>query len=235
MNPRQRRGLLLIALIVVGAVAVFIAVSGYVADINARVGPVGTMVRLTTDVDAYEPLPAEALEVVEVPDQWRPPLALTSVSEVAGRVPAVPLPALTVLEEGDLIPPPTVQEGMRELAILVDAETGVAGKIDEGDVVDIVATREGQEAQPPSAEIVIERAQILSIGTPVVNEEITPSGQFQSGEVVPITFMLEPDDVLRLAWIESFATSVRLALRSPTDDEGLAPPQRVYQPAGVTS
>lgn len=229
MNPRQRRGVLLIGVSVVGAVAVFLSVSNYVADVRSQVGPAAPVVRLTTDVDAFTPLPPDALEVVTVPERWRPPNALDAVLDVGQRVASTPLPRGTVLQDGMLVEPATIAEGQRELAILVDAETGVAGKIQAGSLVDIIATRENAEG-PPSAEIVIEAARIVSVGTPTTTARESVTGAFAEGQVVPVTFSLAPDDLLRLAWIESFATTVRLALRAPLDEQLLEPEQRVYQP-----
>ncbi|MEE8602155.1 Flp pilus assembly protein CpaB [Euzebya tangerina] len=224
---------------IVGAIAVFVSVSGFVADVRQQVGPMTTVVRLTTDVPAFAPIPPDAVEVLEVPVLWQPPLAIESPDEMAGLVPGLALPVGSVLEESDLQPPPAVQEGMRQIAITVDAETGVAGEIGVGDVVDIIATRQGFAGQNPSAEIAIEAAQILSIGTP--RPDVPDAGLIeQAGQellpdfgnnVVPVTFNLPTSDVLRLAYVESFATSVRLALRSPTDFSQLATPDRIYAPS----
>ena len=231
MNPRQRRGALLIGVSIVGALAVFMALTGYVTEVNAQVGPLTPSVRLVVDVPPFTAVTEDMVEVVETPERWRSVTAAGSPSEVVGLVSPTRLPAGTVLQDGMLQVPPTVAQGMRELAILVDAETGVAGKIDVGDVVDIVATRQGDGDRPPRAEVVIEAVEILSIGTPTGNaDDAVLAGDFVSGNRVPVTFALPPDDILRLAWVESFAETVRLALRSPLDPTSLPPEQRVYQP-----
>ena len=231
MNPRQRRGVLLIGLSIVGAVAVFFAISGFVADVQRQVGPMETVVRLTTDVEGFQPIPEESMEVVEVPTRWKPPLAVGSTAELQGLVAGGDLPAGTLVEAGDLTDPPSITNGQRQIAILVDAETGVAGNIGVGDAVDIIATRQGLENEPARAEIAIQGATILSIGTPRVEDGADPStGAFAANEVVPITFVLPTSDVLRLAYVESFSTTVRLALRSPLDDGSLDPQERVYAP-----
>lgn len=234
MNPRQRRGVLLMALAGIGAVAVFLAVSGFVADVQSQVGPMDRVVRLTTDVTAFQPIGEASIEVVEMPQRWKPPLAVTSPNELGGLVAVSDLPAGTLLEAGDLTAPPSVEEGQRQMAINVDAETGVAGNIGVGDIVDIVATRQGLEGEAPRAEIAIEAAEILSIGVPQVAEGVDPAtGAFATNEVVPVTFMLPTADVLRLAYVESFGTNVRLALRSPSDDSLLEAPERVYAPTAT--
>ena len=52
MNPRQRRGVLLLILAALGAIGVFAAVSSYVADVREQVTPTTTALRLTRDVPA---------------------------------------------------------------------------------------------------------------------------------------------------------------------------------------
>jgi pilus assembly protein CpaB len=237
MNPRQRRGVLLVVLSTIGAVAVFLSVSGFVADVQRQVGPLEQVVRLTTDVVAFQPIDPASVEVLEMPARWRPPLSVTTLGELDGVVPVADLPAGTLLQSGDLTAPPAIGPGERQIAILVDAETGVAGNIGVGDVVDVVATRQGLEGEPARAEIAIEAARILSIGTPQADEGVDPAtGAFATGQVVPITFVLQTDDVLRLAYVESFATNVRLALRSPVDDSPpLALPERVFAPTSAQS
>jgi pilus assembly protein CpaB len=233
MNPRQRRGLLLIAVAIVGAIGVFVSVANYVADVQAQVGPLGTVVRLTKEARSYQPVTDDMIEQVAVPERWRPRNALVSSLELEGRVPASTLPAGTVLQEGLLIDPPQLEDGERELAILVDAETGVAGKIGRGSIVDIFATFPGTDQELAHASIVVESAEILDVGTPTAapTQESDGAGGFAEGEVVPVTFALSVDESLRLAYIESFATNVRLALRAPDDDA--EPSQRLYQPDGV--
>lgn len=230
MNPRQRRGALLIGASMAGALAVFLALTSYVGQVRAQVGPMAPTVRLVADLPPFTPVADAMIEVVDAPERWRPAIAVGSPSQVIGRVAATQLPAGTVLQQGMLRPPPSLERGLRELAILVDAETGVAGKIDVGSIVDIVATRRAEGEQPPRAEVVIEAVEILSIGTAAPAADQTLSGDFVSGNRVPVTFALPPDDILRLAWIESFAETVRLALRSPLDPTRLPPEQRVYQP-----
>ena len=64
MNPRQRRGALLLILAIAGAVAVFISVSSYVAEVRRETGPKLVVLQLNTDVEAFQPLPAESVEQV---------------------------------------------------------------------------------------------------------------------------------------------------------------------------
>jgi pilus assembly protein CpaB len=201
----------------------------YVAGVQSQVGPLVSVLRLAEDAPPYFPITEDMVEQVTVPARWSPTNALSSPLDLAGQVPTVSLPSGTVLQQGMLIDPPALEEGQLELAILVDAETGVAGRIGRGSIVDILATFPGSDQVPASANIVIEEAEILEVGIPREATEEEESG-FAAGQVVPVTFALSRDETLRLTFIESYATEVRLALRAPTDDRNLDSNQRTYQP-----
>lgn len=235
MNPRQRRGILLIGVALVGAVAVFVMVGRYVSDVRTQLGPLVTVVAAAEDLPPFAtPEPAD-LVVAEVPQRWLPPHSYTDPSQLTELVAAADIPAGTVLTEGMFLDRPSIGPGEREIAILVDAETGVGGKLTSGAVVDILATFEGTEEDPASVRIVVQRAEIIEVGSPV---DVTESGAerrsvgFGSSERLPVTFRLSVEDARTLAYVESFATSVRLALRSPVDDEILPGGIAVYIPRG---
>lgn len=232
MNRRQRRGVVLIAVAVIGAAAAFVSVANYVAEVERQVGPLTTVIRLIQDAPPYQEVTQDMVEQVEVPVRWRPANALASTLELEGRVPTVTLPAGTLLQQGLLVDPPQLREGQREVAIMVDAETGVAGKINRGSVVDIYATFAQSDLAGAHVSIVVENAQIIDVGTRTTTSETDATGGFSQGEVVPVTFALTVEESLRLTYIESFASNVRLVLRAPNDDERSRPSRRVYEPDG---
>jgi Flp pilus assembly protein CpaB len=224
VNPRQRRGILLIAIAVVGAVGVFIAVSNYLADVRTQLGPMVSVVVSTEDLPPLARPADGQLATVEMPRRWLPPNALQNPDQIGDRITATVIPANTILSEGMFTVGPDIEAGQREIAIMVDVETGVGGKIVSGSVVDIFATFAGddQTGQPPSARIVVQRAMVIDVGSPVDVPEGAPgpgSVGFGSGQRVPVTFQLSIQDAARLVYVESFATSVRLALRAPLDSE----------------
>lgn len=232
MNPRQRRGAILIALAVVGAVGVFVAVASYVSDVESRLGPMATVLELRRPVPAYQAIPADAVAEVEIPRRWAPTTAIPTPVELAGVVAAADLPAGSLLQRGMIRPAPRIEQGEREIAILVDAETGVAGKIRPGDAVDIYATFPATQDRPPTSQIAVERATIIGVGRPETQQSRDEG--FAADEVVPVTFALTVDESLRLTYIESFADNVRLALRAPTDDRAIPADELVYE-AELTS
>lgn len=230
MNPRQRRGVLLVGLAIVGALAVFVSVVNYVSEVQSRVGPMTSVLRLATDAAPYAEMTADMVERVELPERWSLDNALTDPVELTGLVTPVGLPVGTVLQQGMLVEPPSLRPGERETAILVDAETGVAGKIGRGSIVDVFATFPSEDEVPAQAVIMVENARILDVGVPASTAEPNPTGGFSEGQVVPVTFALSPSESLSLAYVRSFAANVTLALRAPLDEGTTGATQRSYRP-----
>ena len=234
MNPKQRRGVVLMVLSVLGGIAVFMPVTNYVSNVRSQVEPLTSVLWLTEDVPIQQPIPQAAIEERMVPRRWVPAAALRSQSELEGLVAASPLTSGSILQDGMVRERPELEIGDRELAILVDAETGVAGKVRPGDLVDIYATFPGSGEQAPRSEIVVAAARVIEVGTVRVEADETPSGGFGESRVVPVTFALSVEDSLILTYVESFATTVRLGLLAPGDDQPLPSHERMFQlPSGV--
>ena len=228
MNPRRRRGVLLLTLAAMGAVVVLASVSSYVADVNARVGPTTGVLRLRQDAGAFRPVTPGMVEVVEVPERWVPPAAMRAEQEMLGLVAGTNLPRGAILQQGMLVPAPRLAPGQREIAILVDAETGVAGKIGPDSIVDIYATFEGDAKGGSRSQVIVARARIIDVGVPEAVSGEDGRGGFGEGKVVPVTFALSVQDALVLTYAESFATKVRLALVGGGDGSVPPPDQRTF-------
>jgi pilus assembly protein CpaB len=229
VNPRQRRGLLLIAVAALGLVVVFVLIAGYVSDVRGEVDPKVRLLALAKPVEAYQAIKDDMVKTVEMPARWAPPSALRDPGQLVGTVAAANLSADSLLEKDMLVAPPQLAPGQRELAILVDAETGVAGKIGPDSVVDIVATYPASQRKAPESRVVVSNARIIEVGVPrlkggrgVREQSADPS------QVVPVTFALSPEQVLLVSYAESNATEVRLALQRAGDQTELTPSQRSY-------
>lgn len=220
MNPRQRRGVLLLVLAAVGAIGVFVAVSSYVASVREQVTPTTSALRLKRDVPPQASITRDSYDSVEIPRRWAPRGALLQESDLAGQVAAAELTRGAFLQRGMVEPEPQLAPGQRELAILVDAETGVAGKVGPGSIVDINATFGGAGGQQvPESQIVVNNARVIEVGQPRVEGADPRDGaQADPKQVVPITFALSVRDTLILTYAESFAQEVRLALVRKGDD-----------------
>lgn len=230
MNPRQRRGALLIGAAAIGALAVFFTVLSYVGGVSDQVGNTRTALELARPVSAFEPVTEDMVREVQVPARWLPDAALGSVAEVANLVAAADLPEGALLQRGMVRDRPGIQTGNREIAILVDARTGVAGKVRPGDRVDLIATMQAEETAP-RAEVIVSDALLIDVGTPGdARDNDQDSADFgEPQQLVPVTFALSVQDALKVSYAESFATELRLALRGGGDDSVVPESERVFE------
>jgi pilus assembly protein CpaB len=197
MNPRQRRGLLLLVLSGLGLLAVFVLIASYVADVRTEVDPKIKLLALAKPVKAYQSLDDSDVTEVTMPKRWAPKTALRSKAQLIGLV----------------------------------AETGVAGKIGPGAVVDIVGTFQGDPDRgvKPKSTVVVPAARIIDVGqTQVQGSKQVQQADADPKEVVPVTFALTPKQQLQVTEAESFADEVRLALRRPGDLTPLKKSERTY-------
>jgi pilus assembly protein CpaB len=224
MNSRQRRGAVLLVVSVVCAVAAFAGVVAVVSDARSQVGQKTTAYELTTDVPAYTPLDSSKVRRISVPERWLPATALSDPGSFEGKIAAVPLKKGSLLQSGMVAAKPRLKPGQMEIAIMIDAETGVAGKITPGARVNIFATFAGRtDTQADVSRIIVTDAQVLDVGEIRAFDKSDDNSQRVSEEGVPITFALDAEDAQRVAYAESFAEHVRLALVAPGDTA--APPQ----------
>ena len=228
MNPRQRRGVLLMAVAALGALVVFVSVLSYVADVRREVGDLGTALRLSRDVPAFGVVDQTAFETVQVPRRWMPDTALGDPRETVGLVAGTALSAGSYLQRGMLVEQPALAQGQREIAILIDAETGVAGKVRGGSVVDIYATFAGDPTagQATRSDIIVTNALVLQVGQPAAGGG---DEGFADQEVVPVTFALSVEESLALTYAESFAEHVRLAIVGGGDRTPLPEGDRSFE------
>jgi pilus assembly protein CpaB len=131
-----------------------------------------------------------------------------------------------------LIRPPELAPGQREVAILVDAETGVAGKIGPNSIVDIVGTFEGNDQRGirPYSAVVVPGARIIDVGQPKLEggRGVERQAEADPKQVVPVTFALTPKQQLRVTYAESFAQETRLALLRPGETTPLKKNEQTY-------
>jgi pilus assembly protein CpaB len=235
MNARQRRGVLLLSISVLCALGVFAGVLTLVRDVESKVGPETTAYRLTRDLPAHEPLSADQFEQISIPERWLPDTAVTDLGALRGKVAGNALHKGALLQRGMMADRPELEPGEQEIAIMIDAATGVAGKIRPGDHVNIYATfsgdRTGEKSQPAQAKVIVDDARVIDVGKLTPFSKDSDERRRTDREGVPITFALQTLDAQRVAYAESFAEHVRLALVAP----GSAPvpdDRRTYTLAG---
>jgi pilus assembly protein CpaB len=210
---------LLLALAAAGLLGVFALVANYVSDVDTQVGPKVSVLVLSKDAKKNQAISDDMLQEKQIPRRWAPKSALDR-AQIVGLVASSDLARNSILQEGMLVSPPQLSENEREVALLVDASTGVAGQIEQGSRVDIIAAFPGDQdaSRPNRSVVVVAGARVLNVGTP----RLKSSGGVQDGnapadptQVLPVTFALTKGQELQVSYAQSFAQDVRLALIPP--------------------
>lgn len=232
MNSRQRRGAVLLVISVLCAVGAFAGVLAVVSDARSQVGPKVTAYELAADVPAYRLLGTSDVRRISVPERWLPDTAVRDLGQLQGKMAAVPLKKGSLLQSDMVADRPRLKPGQMEIAIMIDAETGVAGKITPGARVNIFATfAPRKDTDPEVSKIIVSGAQVIDVGEIKAFDKNQDATRVSS-QGVPITFALDAEDAQRVAFAESFARHVRLALVAPGDTGGLPESERTYTLAG---
>jgi len=231
VNPRQRRGLLLLAVSALGLLGVFVLVAQYVAGVREEVDPKVQLLALARPVAENQEVTPDMIKTVQMPVRWAPRTAMRSSDDLLGLVAGSDLTANSLIQKGMLVAPPDLAPGQREVAVLVNAETGVAGKIGPGDLVDVVASYPPTERRAAQSRVVVPGARIVEVGQVRLQGagNLREQQNEEPGQVVPITFALTPEEVLVVNYAEQNATEVRLSLLRAGEESELTARQRTYQ------
>ncbi|MDT0342365.1 Flp pilus assembly protein CpaB [Streptomyces litchfieldiae] len=230
MNARQRRGILLLLVSVLLAVGAFAGVLAVINDVESKVGPERTAYELAEDIEPYQEVTADQLREVSIPERYIPDSAVTDLAQIEDQVAVGPLTEGSLLQDDMLSDRPELDPGQQEIAVMIDASTGVAGKIYPGASINMYAAfrvREGEGDQAQETEVVqlmVNNAEVIEVGdlTEVEDEDSNAT------EAVPITFALDNTDAQRVTFAEAFAEQVRLALVAPGDEEEIPADERTY-------
>ncbi|MFD5101004.1 Flp pilus assembly protein CpaB [Streptomyces albidochromogenes] len=229
MNSRQRRGVILLLLSVLCAFGAFAGVLSVISDVNSKVGPEVSAYRLKNDVAPYKQLDSGQFERISMPKRWLSANAVTDIAEVRGKIAVTQLQKGSLLQSDMIVRKPELGSGEQEIAIMIDAATGVAGKINPGSRVNIFATFEGEdEGQPDKSQVIVSGARVLDVGKITALEPGNNDRSRRAKDAVPITFALNTLDAQRVAYAESFAEHVRLALVADGSDTTISPRDREY-------
>ncbi|MGI5137363.1 Flp pilus assembly protein CpaB [Streptomyces sp. CA-106110] len=231
MNSRQRRGVILLVLSALAAVGAFAGVLSVIRDVNSKVGPEVTAYRLKSDIAPYKELTADQFEQIAMPRRWLSATAVTSLTQIRGKIAVTRLEKGSLLQTDMIVDRPELQPGQQEIAIMIDASTGVAGKIDPGSRVNIYATfKAANEKSKDESKVIVTNARVLDVGklTALEPGQSSDERRRNATEAVPITFALDTADAQRVAYAESFAEHVRLALVAGGTQTAVAPGDRTY-------
>ncbi|MEU0007115.1 Flp pilus assembly protein CpaB [Streptomyces sp. NPDC006314] len=230
MNSRQRRGVIILILSALCALGAFAGVLSVVRDVNSKVGPEVTAYRVKSEVKPYTALSTGQFEKIKMPERWLSGNAVTDLRQIQGKIAVTTLRSGSLLQTDMIVDQPALQPGQQEVAIMIDAATGVAGKITPGSRVNVYATFEGEkEGDPDQSKIIVTHARVLDVGHITALDPDDSKSRQQPTEAVPITFALSTLDAQRITYAESFAQRVRLALVAPGGETGVPDKDRTYE------
>lgn len=238
MNPKQRRGAITLIVAAIGAIAVFLGVVAYVGSVSAEVGPRVTVYRAAEDIGTFQTIDPEGdVEEVDLPQKYVTEQMITSLDQLAGQKARAAITAGAIIQSDSLTPVSALEDGEREITINFDSAQGINGRVQPGDVVDVVAAfakeRDDQgatdyrRADVPYnvAGMLVTNAEVIAVGQPIPVGELggaAAAGQAAVegvAEVVAVTFAVPVEDATRLSYGEAFAVSMRL-MRSGNNETG---------------
>ena len=209
MNPRQRRGVIYMLLAGLIAVVLFFVAVSYVSSVNAKVSPTTRVFRADHDLTAYSVIKEDDLEAVSVPEKWTASQAEDDLTALVGRRVAFNVASGTYVSNDMVLPASALNEDEREIALTVDAKTGIAGRVRSGDFVDVYATF-GDTPADGTSKVLVRGVRVVSVRGVETRSETNSREELEQKQVVPVTLALKPKDALAVTYADSFASSVRL-------------------------
>jgi len=174
----------------------------------------------TVDIDPRQIITSEMIEVKKMPEQFAHPLAFSSSKEIVGKVAKERILSgeailkNRVLKERDssrlssMIPP-----GKRAVTVSVNGVSGVAGMLQPGDFVDIMATFDENIAGEDITTLFLQNIEILAVAQEIESKENKDKEKAKGGkEETTITFLVTPWEGEQLA-LAGEKGILRLALR----------------------
>jgi pilus assembly protein CpaB len=176
------------------------------------------VVMAADDILVGAKLEAHDVHVVTLPQSAVPPGAFSGTSQVLGRGAILPiskgefiLPSkLAALNAGAGLPS-MIPPGMRAVSVRVNDVVSVAGFVQPGTRVDVLATGNQGGGNERQTITVLENVAVIAVGGSLL-ERLT--GGEQNAPV--ITLLVSPDDAQKLA-LASQEGRIQLALRNPLD------------------
>jgi pilus assembly protein CpaB len=158
------------------------------------------------------------IRLARFPQSVIPPGAFTKKTQVTGRGVVLPVSKGEFILPGKLAAanagsglPSLIPPGMRAVSVRVNDVVSVAGFVQPGSRVDVLATGNQGGGNDRQTTTVLENVAVIAVGK---NLERNPIGDTQSAPV--ITLLVSPDDGQRLT-LASQEGRIQLALRNPLD------------------
>lgn len=180
----------------------------YVGSVNSKVAPTTTIYQAARAIDSHSIIEEEDLRAATVPERWVSPQAVRDPEMLIGRRVSFNVAEGTFVGSDMLLPASSLNENEREIALTVDAKTGLAGRIRSGDLVDVYAVF-GEDGSG-SSKVLVRDVRVVSVRGVETRSQQSSSNNLEEREVIPVTLALQPNDALAVTYADAFAASVRL-------------------------
>jgi pilus assembly protein CpaB len=222
---QNRRGFtFLILAVVLGLGAAFMAreFTGSTPAAQAAAVPTTPVVVAQADIGTAATLNLTELKTVDWPSAHVPVGALSSVSDAEGRVTRRPFAAGEPVLEVGLFEQGTegglgavIESGYRAVSVKVDSVIGVAGFVNPGARVDVLATmrRVDQQKALPYSKAVLQDVKVLAI-----DQKLEEARDGEAQLVSVVTLEVKPEDSQKLIY-SAHEGRLQLAMRTPGDAE----------------
>jgi pilus assembly protein CpaB len=210
------------------AIALFFVSISWVGSVNAKVSPLIKTYQAKSEIPAYSVIEEDDVEAVEIPKRWAATSATSDLESLIGERVAFNISEGTYLSDDMLLPRSSLNENEREIALTVDAKTGIAGRVQTGDFVDVYAVFANESGNGGTSQVLVRNVRVVSVRG--VETQTAKSGDsFGEEQIVPVTLALPPDAALAVTYADAFAASVRLVGLPP----GVSSKNRSGEPDSV--
>jgi pilus assembly protein CpaB len=179
-----------------------------------------TVVLAAVDIPARAQITAAMVTTTQRAATDVDPDSVVDAKAVVGRYSLITIPSGSVLTAGRVgsadafALPSRLPLGMRAVSISIDRVKGVAGLIQPGDRVDVIAVPPRVANETPQAMAILRGVLVLAMGNEIETARATPSPDNQN--LTTVTLALTPKQVDLLAAADMY-TTLRLALRPPKE------------------
>jgi len=216
-----RRTTLLIAIVL--AVATGLMTLNYVRTLQGTAGANGqprTVLVAVREIPARAPITEQMVRAETRPAGTVDPDALDDPARVQGALAMITIPAGSVVtaskigRPADLALPVRIAPGTRAVSIQVDRVKDVAGLLQPGDRVDVIAVPPRTGNTPPQAAAILRGVRVLAVGSELEYPSATPSPNQRNSTTVTLEVTPKQANLLTMADLNA---TLRLALRSPRE------------------
>ncbi len=193
-------------------------------SIGSRGEPTVEIVVAAKDIPVGTKLDNDSVRLAAFAQSNVPPGAFTKKSQVLNRGAVLPiakgefiLPSKLAAENAGAGLPSLIPPGMRAVSVRVNDVVSVAGFVQPGTHVDVLATGNPGTSSERQTTTVLENVAVIAVGKSLLDRIV--SGE-QNAPV--ITLLVSPDDAQKLALV-SQEGRIQLALRNPLDTHQVSP------------